>query len=88
MYWLSISVYNAAMRAHVRKNIVLPSALDDRLRAVAKERGSSQSGLIVHLVEVGLAAESGEHDALVGYLGLLDGPADLSETIDKTVYGR
>jgi hypothetical protein len=81
-------VYDPAMRAHIRKNVVIPRTLDDRLRTAAKERGSSQSGLIVHLIEVGLAAESGEHDALVGYLGLLNGPADLSETIDKTVYGR
>ena len=76
------------MATHVRKNIVLPQALDDRLRAAAKARGSSQSGLIVHLVEVGHAAESGAHDPLLAYLGLLDGPTDLSETIDKTVYGR
>lgn len=61
--------------------------LDDRLREAARRRGTSQSRLISHLVETGLAAEHGEQDPLLAYVGLLDGPADLSATIDKTVYG-
>jgi len=44
--------------------------------------------LIAHLVEVGLAAELGEADPLLAYLGLIDGPAELSETVDRTVYAR
>jgi len=32
-------------------------------------RGASQSGLIVHLVALGLATESGEGDPLLRYLG-------------------
>jgi hypothetical protein len=43
-----------AMRRNVRKNITLPAALDARLRQLAKRRHASQSGLIVHLVAVGL----------------------------------
>jgi len=73
---------------HVRKNITLPQSLDERLRSAARRRGTSQSRLIAHLVEVGLAAELGEADPLLAYLGLIDGPADLSETVDKTVYAR
>jgi hypothetical protein len=73
---------------HVRKNITLPRSLDERLRAAAERRGTSQSRLIAHLVETGLAAELGEGDPLLSYLGLFDGPADLSETVDKTVYSR
>jgi hypothetical protein len=73
---------------HIRKNITIPRALDERLRAAALRRGTSQSRLISHLVETGLAAELGEQDPLLGYIGLLDGPADLSETVDKTVYSR
>jgi hypothetical protein len=75
------------MRQHVRKNITLPVALDARLRKVARARGASQSGLIVHLVALGLAAESGDSDPLLRYLGSIEGPADLSATVDKTVYG-
>lgn len=75
------------MRRYVRKNITVPATMDARLRKLAKTRGASQSGLIVHLVAVGLAAELGEGDPLLRYLGVIEGPADLSATIDRTVYG-
>jgi hypothetical protein len=39
------------------------------------------------LVALGLATESGEGDPLLKYLGSIEGPADLSATVDKTVYG-
>ena len=81
-------MYDCAVAAHVRKNITLPRALDERLREAARRRGTSQSRLISHLLETGLAAELGERDPLLAYLGLLEGPEDLSETIDKTVYAR
>jgi hypothetical protein len=76
------------MATYVRKNITLPRALDEKLRTAARKRGTSQSGLIVRLVEAGLAAEASQIDRLRGFLGVVDGPADLSETIDETVYGR
>jgi hypothetical protein len=76
------------MATYVRKNITLPRALDEKLRTAARKRGTSQSGLIVRLVEAGLAAEASQIDRLRGFLGVVDGPADLSETIDDTVYGR
>lgn len=41
----------------------------------------------IHLVAVGLAAELGEADPLLRYLGAIEGPADLSATVDRTVYG-
>ena len=81
-------MYHYTVATHIRKNITLPRALDERLRAAARRRGTSQSRLISHLVETGLAAEAGEQDPLLAYLGLIDGPADLSETVDKTVYAR
>jgi hypothetical protein len=80
-------IMNHTMRRHVRKNIMLPAGMDARLRKLAKARGASQSGLIVHLVALGLATESGEGDPLLRYLGSIEGPADLSATVDKTVYG-
>ena len=83
-----MSVYNCrTMSRFVRKNITVPAAMDARLRKLAKRRGASQSGLIVHLVALGLAAELGEGDPLLRYLGSIEGPADLSATVDKTVYG-
>ncbi len=75
------------MRRFVRKNITVPAAMDARLRKLAKTRGASQSGLIVHLVTLGLATELGEGDPLLQYLGSIEGPSDLSATVDKTVYG-
>ncbi len=75
------------MRRYVRKNITLPTEMDARLRKLAKTRGASQSGLIVHLVAVGLASELADGDPLLRYLGSIEGPADLSATVDKTVYG-
>ena len=74
------------MPTHVRKNVMFPSGLDAEVRRVAKERGTSQSGLIAHLVRLGLAVEDSDQDPLLRYLGSLDGPADLSETVDSTVY--
>jgi len=73
---------------HIRKNVTLPASLDAELRELARVRGTSQSGLIAHLVRVGLASEAGGGDPLLRYVGALDGPADMSETVDYTVYGR
>lgn len=87
-HFSTYNVYHDTVATHIRKNITLPRALDERLRAAARRRGTSQSRLISHLVETGLAAEAGEQDPLLAYLGLIDGPADLSETVDKTVYAR
>jgi len=75
------------MRRFIRKNITVRAAMDARLRKLAKIRGASQSGLIVHLVAVGLATQLGEGDPLLCYLGAIEGPADLSATVDRTVYG-
>ena len=50
------------MATHVRKNITLPRSLDERIRKTARKRGTTQSGLIVHLVETGLEdARENEH---------------------------
>jgi hypothetical protein len=65
---------------------MFPSALDDEVRKLARARGTTQSGLIAHLVRLGLAVEDPDADPLLRYVGSLDGPADLSETVDSTVY--
>ena len=87
VYSLRFSAYNIQVMRYVRKNITLPAPLDARLRKLAKSRGDSQSGLIVHLVALGLATQSAEGDPLLRYLGAIEGPPDLSETVDRTVYG-
>lgn len=76
------------MGTHIRKNVTLPASLDAELRELARRRGTSQSGLIAHLVRLGLATEGADGDSLLRYVGSLDGPADLSETVDATVYDR
>ena len=76
------------MATHVRKNITLPRSLDERIRKTALKRGTTQSGLIVHLVEKGLDAETDQVDRVLAFAGVLHGPTDLSETIDETVYRR
>jgi hypothetical protein len=81
-------VYHWAVATHVRKNITLPRSLDQRIRRTARKRGTSQSGLIVELVEAGLAAEASQVDRVLAFAGVIHGPTDLSETIDETVYGR
>lgn len=68
--------------------MTLPVALDKELRELARQRGTSQSGLIAHLLRLGLATEDKNGDKLLRYVGSLDGPSDLSETVDATVYGR
>lgn len=72
----------------VRKNLTLPAALDAELRDLARRRGATQSGLIVHLDRLGLAGEDQSGGPLLRYLGSLEGPADRSETVDQTVYER
>ena len=81
-------MYHLAVATHVRKNITIPRTLDKRVRAAARKRGTSQSSLIAHLVDAGLAAEENQVDRILAYAGIINGPADLSETIDETVYGR
>jgi len=67
---------------------MLPEKLDRELRQLARQRGGSQSGLIAHLISLGLSVENGHGDPLLRYLGSIAGPENLSETVDKTVYRR
>ena len=76
------------MSKHVRKNVSLPAELDAEVRELARRRGSSQGGLIAHLVRLGLASADADGDRLLRYLGSLEGPVDLSESVNDTVYRR
>jgi metal-responsive CopG/Arc/MetJ family transcriptional regulator len=76
------------MTTHVRKNITLPSELDAEVGELAKRQGGSQSGVIAHLLRLSLATETAHDDPLLAYVGSLDGPVDLSESVDRVVCPR
>lgn len=66
----------------VRKQILVPAALDKRIRRHAQKRGISQSALIVEAVEALLDA-SGQIDRLTPFIGIIKGaPPSLSESVD------
>jgi hypothetical protein len=70
----------------VRKQIVVPPEVDKRIRRLARQRGISQSALIVEAVEA-LPDASTQLDHLLAFSGVIKGaPATLSEEVDEVVY--
>jgi Ribbon-helix-helix protein, copG family len=66
----------------VRKQILVPAALDKKIRQLAQRRGMSQSALIVAAVEASLGA-SGHIDHPTPFIGVIKGaPPSLSESVD------
>jgi hypothetical protein len=67
----------------VRKQILVPAALDKKIRRLAQKRGISQNALIVAAaVEASLDA-SGQIDHLSPFIGVIKGaPPTLSESVD------
>jgi hypothetical protein len=66
----------------VRKQILVPTALDKKIRRLAQKRGISESALIVAALEASLDA-SGQIDHLTPFSGVIKGaPPSLSESID------
>jgi hypothetical protein len=66
----------------VRKQILVPAALDKKIRRLAQKRGISQSALIVGAVEA-LIDTSGQIDHLTPFIGFIKGaPPRLSESVD------
>ena len=71
----------------VLKKILVPDAMDKKIRRLAQKRGMSQSALIVEAVEALLDA-SGEVDHLLPFIGVIKGaPPRLSESVDD-IYRR
>jgi Ribbon-helix-helix protein, copG family len=67
-----------------RKQILVPAALDKRIRRLAQKTGISQSALIVAAVEASLDA-SGQTDHLKPFIGVIKGaPPTLSESVENT----
>jgi hypothetical protein len=70
----------------VLKKILVPAAMDKKIRRLAQKRGMSQSALIREAVEALLDA-SGPPDHLLPFVGVIKGaPPKLSESVDDVVY--
>jgi hypothetical protein len=70
----------------VRKQIIVPSETDKRIRRLARKKGISQSALIVEAVEA-LPDASSQVDHVLAFAGAIKGaPRKLSEHIDEVVY--
>ncbi len=70
----------------VRKQIIVPSETDKRIRRLARKKGISQSALIVEAVEA-LPDESSQVDHVLAFAGAIKGaPRKLSEEVDEVVY--
>ena len=70
----------------VRKQIIVPSETDKRIRRLARKKGISQSALIVEAVEA-LPDSSSQVDHVLAFAGAIKGaPRKLSEEVDEVVY--
>src|SRR6202049_3283943 len=70
----------------VRKQIIVPSETDKRIRRLARKKGISQSALIVEAVEA-LPDTSSQVDTVLAFAGAIKGaPRKLSEEVDEVVY--
>lgn len=70
----------------MRKQIMVPSEVDKRIRRLARKKGISQSALIVEALEA-LPDSSSQVDHLLAFAGVLkDAPPKLSEEVDEVVY--
>lgn len=70
----------------VRKQIIVPSETDKRIRRLARKRGISQSALIVEAVE-SLPDESTQLEHMLAFAGMIKGaPRKLSEQVDEVLY--
>jgi hypothetical protein len=66
----------------VRKQILVPAALDRKIKWLTQKRGISQSALIVAAVEA-LLDTSGQIDHLTPFIGVIKGASPtLSESVD------
>src|SRR5438105_12766290 len=70
----------------VRKQIIVPSETDKRIRRLARQKGISQSALIVEAVEA-IPETSTQVDQVLAFAGIVKGaPPTLSEEVDEVVY--
>ena len=70
----------------VRKQIIVPSDTDKRIRRLARQKGISQSAVIVEAVEA-LPETATQVDHVLSFAGVIKGaPPALSEEVDEVVY--
>jgi len=66
----------------VRRQILVPAALDKKIKRLAQKKGISQSALIVAAVETLLDVSSQVYH-LTPFIGVIKGaPPELSESVD------
>jgi hypothetical protein len=66
----------------VRKQILVPAALDKKIRRLARKRGISQSALVMEALEASIDG-SAQIDHLTPFIGVIKGaPPSLSESVD------
>jgi predicted transcriptional regulator len=71
----------------IRKQIVVPPDIDTRIRRLARERGVSQSAVVVEAVR-GLPMPDQDIERIISFADTIDGlPETLSEQVDAILYG-
>jgi predicted transcriptional regulator len=71
----------------VRKQIVVPTDVDARIRRIAAHRRTSQSAVIVEAIRA-LPEERAQIDQMMDFAGIVSGgPSTLSEEVDSVLYG-
>ena len=71
----------------VRKQIVVPPDTDRRIRRLARQKGISQSAVVVEAI-ASLADAPEQVNHILAFAGIIDDtPANLSEDIDAVLYG-
>lgn len=84
MAYTGLSVYDCRML--VRKQIVVPAEVDKRIRRLARQKGISQSALVVEAIE-SMPETSSQLDHLLAFAGAVkEAPPRLSEQVDEVVY--
>jgi predicted transcriptional regulator len=71
----------------VRKQIVVPPDVDARVRRLSRERGVSQSAVIVEAIR-SLPEQGQDVERIISFAAIDDGrPEALSEQVDAILYG-
>jgi predicted transcriptional regulator len=70
----------------VRKQILVPSDIDGRIRRLARQKGVSQSALVVEAIEA-LPDWPEQVERILAFAGVIDNaPGNLSEEVDAVLY--
>lgn len=71
----------------IRKQILVSSEIDGRIRRLARQKGISQSALVVEAIEA-LPDSPQQVERVLAFAGVIhDAPSNLSEDVDAVLYG-